>query len=98
MRSLVKITALLCLLLTVWTAAAVVAHHHSSSAESQTCPVCVVARAGAAIVTPSAAMPVFVRLYTLRVEPSPVQHCLPVFALSSRAPPAVQGPTVASVL
>jgi len=97
MRSLVKIAALLCLLLMVWTAAAVVAHHHSSSAESQTCPVCVVARAAAAIVTPSAARPVFVRLYTLRIEPSPVQHSLPVFALSSRAPPAGQDPT-ASIL
>jgi hypothetical protein len=98
MRSLARIAALLCLLLTVWTAAAVVAHHHASSAESQTCPVCAVARAVAAIATPSSAQPVFVRLYAVLVEPSPVQHRLPVFALSVRAPPADQGPSTAAVL
>jgi len=97
MRSLTKFAALLCLLLTVWIAVAVVAHHHANGAESQTCPVCVVARAPAATVTPSAAQPVFVRLYTVLVEPSPVQHRPPVFALSSRAPPAGQDPT-ASIL
>jgi len=98
MRALAKFAALLCLLLTVWTALAVVAHHHTNGAESQTCPICVVARAPAAIVTSDAAQPVLVRLSTVRVEPSPLHHRLPVFALSGRAPPAGQGPTVASVL
>jgi len=98
MRSLAKFAALLCLLLTVWIAVAVVAHHHANGAESQTCPVCVVARAPAAIVTPSTVQPVLVRLCTVRVEASPVQHRLPVFALSSRAPPALQGPIAASIL
>lgn len=98
MRSFLKIAAPLCLLLTVWTAVAVVAHHHADNAESQTCPVCVVARAPAAIVTPSAATPVFVRLYAVRVEASPIQHRPPVFALNSRAPPAVQGSVATSIV
>jgi len=97
MRSLGKFAALLCLLLTVWIAVAVVAHHHADSAESHTCPLCVVARAVAAVTVPSSAQPVLVRLYAVRLESSPVQHRLPVFALSSRAPPALQGPTVVSV-
>jgi hypothetical protein len=80
-----KALALLCLLLTLWTAAAVVAHQHANSAESQTCPVCVAARSVAAIVTPHSAKPVFVRLSTVRVEPSLATCRLPAFAFSNRA-------------
>lgn len=98
MRSVVKIAALLCLLLTLWSAVAVVAHHHANSAESVTCPVCVAARAVAAIVPTSALKPVFVQLSTVRVQSSPAQYRLPVFARSGRAPPADQGPTTESVL
>jgi len=98
MRSLAKMAAWLCLLLTVWTAVAVVAHHHANNAESQTCPVCVAARSVAAIVTPHSVKPVFVRLSTVRVEPSFAQHRLPAFACSNRAPPADQGSITESVL
>jgi len=98
MRSVAKIAALLCLLLTLWSAAAVVAHHHANSAESVTCPVCVAARAVAAAVTPGALKPVFVQLSTVRVQSSPAQYRLLVFALRGRAPPADQGPTTESVL
>jgi hypothetical protein len=38
MRSVAKMVAFLCLLLTIWSAVAVVAHHHSNSTESLTCP------------------------------------------------------------
>ena len=98
MRSVAKIAALLCLLLTLWSAVAVVAHHHANSAESVTCPVCVAARAVAAIVPASALKPVFIQLSTVRVQSSPAQYRLPVFAFSGRAPPADQGPTTQSVL
>ena len=93
MRSVAKIAALLCLLLTIWSAVAVVAHHHSKSTESLTCPVCIAARAVAAIATPSPPKPVFIQLSTVRVQASPAKYRLPVFALSNRAPPADQGPT-----
>jgi len=98
MRPVTKIAALLCLLLTLWSAAAVVAHHHSNSAESVTCPVCVAARAVAAAATPGALKPVFIQLSTVRVQSSPAHYRLPVFAFSGRAPPADQGPTTESVL
>lgn len=97
MRSVAKIAAWLCLLLTLWSAVAVVTHHHANGAESVTCPVCVAARAVAATVTPGALKPVFIQLSTVRVQPSPAKHRLPVFAFSGRAPPADLGPTTESV-
>ena len=87
MRSLIKIAAYLCLLLTVWSAAAVVAHHHASNSESLTCPVCVAARAPAAITGTSGAKPVFLFLSTVRSEAVPAKYRLVVFALSIRPPP-----------
>ncbi|MGC2323883.1 MAG: hypothetical protein WA463_14730 [Terriglobales bacterium] len=89
MRSIVKIAACLCLLLTVWSAAAVVAHHHASNSESLTCPVCVAARApAAAIARAGGPKPVFLFLSTVRSEPVSAKYRLVVFALSVRPPPA----------
>ncbi|HYN15465.1 MAG TPA: hypothetical protein VES66_06725 [Terriglobales bacterium] len=90
--------AWLCLLLTLWSAVAAVAHHHANNTESLTCPVCIAARAVAAIATSSALKPVFIQISTVRVQSSPAKYRLPVFALSVRAPPAYQGPTTESVL
>ena len=98
MRSVAKIAALLCLLLTLGSAVAVVAHHHTNSAESLTCSVCVAARAVAAIVPTSTLKPVFIQVSTVRVQPRPAQYRFPVFARSGRAPPVDQGPTTESVL
>jgi hypothetical protein len=89
MRSLTKFAALLCLLLTVWTAAAVVAHHHANNAESQTCPVCVVARATAAPTAAGSPKPVFFCVSTVLPETSPARFRLTAFVLSIRPPPAV---------
>jgi hypothetical protein len=83
-----KAIASLCLLLTLLSAMAVVTHHHSNSAESQTCPVCVVARAPAATVTASSPKPIFLFLSTVRLEPIAAKYRLSVFALSVRPPPA----------
>ena len=47
MRSSVKCVALLCLLLTFWSAFAFAAHHHSKSTESAKCTVCVAAHSAA---------------------------------------------------
>jgi len=88
MRSVTKLAAFLCMLLTVWSAAAVVTHHHSNSTESQTCAVCVVARAAAATATASSPKPVFLFLSTVRLEPIAAKYRLSVFALSVRPPPA----------
>ena len=98
MRSVAKIAAVLCLLLTLWSAVAVVTHQHANGAESLTCPVCVAARAVAATVTPCVLKPVFIQLSTVRVQSSPAKYRLWVFALHGRAPPADQGATTDSVL
>jgi hypothetical protein len=87
MRSCVKVTACLCLLLTLLSAIAVVAHHHASG-ESSTCSLCLVARTPAAIATASTPKPVFHFLSTLKLEPIFAQYRLSVFALSVRPPPA----------
>jgi hypothetical protein len=89
MRSVPKIAALLCLLLTVWSAAAVVTHHHASKSESLTCPVCVATRApAAAIASVSGPKPVFLFLSAVRCEPVSGKYRLVVFALNVRPPPA----------
>jgi len=89
MRTLTKFAALTCLLLTLWTAAAVVAHHHANNAESQTCPVCVVAHAPVARTIASSPKPVFLCVSTVRIEASPAKFRLIPFVLSIRPPPAV---------
>jgi hypothetical protein len=43
MRSISKKVALLCLLLTIWSAAALAAHHHSNATDAAKCTVCVAA-------------------------------------------------------
>ena len=98
MRSVAKKTAVLCLLLTLWSAVAVAAHHHSNDAESLTCSICIAARTVAIVVPAAALIPLFVQLFTLRVQLSPAQRLLPLFSFSGRAPPVDQGPTTESVL
>ena len=87
MRSGVKLTACLCLLLTLLSAVAVVTHQHANG-ESPTCSLCLVARTPAAIATASTPKPVFLFLSTLQLEPITAQYRLSVFALSVRPPPA----------
>ena len=87
MRSGMKVTAWLCLLLTLLSAVAVVTHQHASG-ESPTCSLCLVARTPAAIATASTPDPGFFFLSTLQVEPLYAQYRLSVFALNVRPPPA----------
>src|SRR5438309_6918748 len=47
MRSFVRCVALMCLLLTFWSALAVVAHHHADGTDSASCTVCVAAHSTA---------------------------------------------------
>ena len=88
MRSLTKFAGLLCLLLTVWTAAAVVAHHHANNAESQTCPVCVVARAPAALTAVGSPKPVFLCVSTVLPQTVSAKSRLTPFVPTIRPPPA----------
>ena len=47
MRSISQKVAVVCLLLTVWSAAAFAAHHHSSATEATRCSVCVTSHSAA---------------------------------------------------
>jgi hypothetical protein len=88
MRSVTKLAACLCLLLTLWSAVGVAVHHHSNDAESLTCPVCAVARTRAVTTIVSGPKPVYLCLSTVPLESIPSTYRLVVFALSVRPPPA----------
>jgi hypothetical protein len=46
-RSILKSVAVICLVLTLWSALAVAVHHHPNSTESAKCSVCVAAQSAA---------------------------------------------------
>ena len=89
MRSTVKFAAVVCLLLTLWSALAFAAHHHSKGTESATCTVCMTAHTAAPKATAhlhrSALTPVFI------IEAIPVSENerFIAFALSVRPPPTL---------
>jgi hypothetical protein len=87
MRSMVKGVALLCLLLTLWSAGASIAHHHSNATESVKCTVCVVAHSAAPKPTAILQNATFVQLAVFRPQVVSVQQCLLAFALNVRPPP-----------
>ena len=87
MRSLQKVVACLCLLLTCWSAIALVAHHHSPGIDAAKCSVCIAAHSA----TPKAATNLqsatfcFVGVY--RPKPVSSKQFLLAFALAVRPPP-----------
>ena len=89
MRSFVKCVALVCLLLTFWSALAVVAHHHADGTDSASCTVCVAAHSTAPTPTTNLLKTTFTALSTFRFEPDFAKEALVVFALCVRPPPAV---------
>jgi hypothetical protein len=82
--------ALLCLLLTLWSALAFAAHHHSNAIEAAKCTVCIAAYSASPQVPSTLPKVTFVSVSTLRPEPavSAKQHLI-AFALCVRPPPAV---------
>jgi hypothetical protein len=87
-RNIAKCVALLCLVLTFWSAVAVATHHHSNAAGSAKCTVCVAAHTaspGAAHV----ATATFTAVSTFRSEPLFFKERVLPFALSVRPPPSV---------
>jgi hypothetical protein len=89
MRSFVKCVALVCLLLTFWSAVAVVTHHHANDTEAASCTVCMAAHSAAPTPTTNLLKTTFTALSTYRAEPDFAKEALVVFALSIRPPPAV---------
>jgi len=89
MRVFSKRIALLCLMLTLWSALAFVAHHHSSATDAAKCTVCLAAHSASPKSSSQSPKVTFVSISTLRQQPVSAKQSLVVFALSVRPPPSV---------
>ncbi|PYV86581.1 MAG: hypothetical protein DMG90_20890 [Acidobacteria bacterium] len=87
MRSLAKRVAIVCILLTLWSAVAVVAHHHVNKTDAQKCSVCVSAHGSVAVSRIQTATPIFVQIAPLRFKSFSSEFRVVAFALSVRPPP-----------
>jgi hypothetical protein len=85
----VKYLAVMCLLLTFWSAIALVAHHHSNGTEAAKCTVCVVAHSASPKSTASLLKAKFTPLSTFLPEPVFAAQSSVAFALSIRPPPVI---------
>jgi hypothetical protein len=89
MRLFSKRIALLCLMLTLWSALAFVAHHHSSATEAAKCTVCLAAHSASPKSSSQSPKVTFVSVSTFRPQAVSAKQSLVVFALSVRPPPSV---------
>ena len=89
MRSIVKYLAVMCLLLTFWSAIAFVAHHNSNGTEAAKCTVCVAAHSAAPKATASLLKAKFTPISTFPPAPVFAAQSYVAFALSVRPPPAI---------
>jgi hypothetical protein len=81
--------ALLCLLLTFWSAIAFAVHQQSSAAEAAKCTICIAAHSASPKVTTTLPKVLFVSSSTFLPEPISAKQRLKVFALCVRPPPSV---------
>jgi hypothetical protein len=88
LRSLVKYVAVVCLLLTSWSAVVLVAHHHSKGTES-ICAICVAAHSSSPATAATLLHLAVKPLQTLHPEPLSAKGRITAFQLSVRPPPAV---------
>ena len=89
MRSISKRIALLCLMLTVWSALAFAAHQHSNATESAKCTVCIAAHSASPKTITTLPKVLFVAVSTFLPEPISAKQRLIAFALCVRPPPSV---------
>jgi hypothetical protein len=89
MRSISKNVALVCLVLTVWSAVGLAAHHHSSRVEAARCSVCVTAHSAAPKTIAALPLATFVYAAAPVLDTASSQQRLISFALRVRPPPTV---------
>lgn len=89
MRSTVKFAAVVCLLLTLWSALAFAAHHHSKGTESATCTVCMAAHTAAPRATAHLHRAALNPIFIVEAVPISGKERFIAFALSVRPPPAL---------
>jgi hypothetical protein len=87
-RSISNKVAVVCLLLTVWSAAALAAHHHSSATESTRCSVCVTAHSVAPKAVAAVPQATFVDASAPVLDTISAQQRLICSALCVRPPPS----------
>ncbi len=87
-RSTFKYVAVLCLLLTLWSAVAIVVHHHDTATESVRCTVCIAAHSAAPKAATALSYATFVPVFVVRAQIVSAKATLIAFALSVRPPPA----------
>jgi hypothetical protein len=87
-RSTVKCAAIVCLLLTLWSALAFAAHYHAKGTESATCTVCMAAHTAAPRPTTHLHRTVLSPVFIVEVAPVSQKERFIAFALSVRPPPA----------
>lgn len=87
-RRIVKFAAVICLVLTLWSALAVVAHHHPKGTESATCSVCIAAHSAAPKGGVTVVVATFTSISIFRADPVSAKERFIAFALSVRPPPA----------
>jgi len=88
-RLIAKYLAVMCLLLTFWSAIAFAAHHHSNGTEAAKCTVCVAAHSAAPKATAGLLKAKFTPTSTFLPEPVFAVQTFVAFALSVRPPPAI---------
>jgi hypothetical protein len=87
-RPTVKYLAVMCLLLTFWSAIAFAAHHHSKGTEAAKCTVCVAAHSATPKATASLLKAKFTPISIFLPELVFAAKSFVAFALSVRPPPA----------
>jgi hypothetical protein len=89
MRSISKKVALLCLLLTVWSAVALAAHHHSSATDAAKCTVCIAAHSASPKAVSTLPKATHIFAFAPVLDPVSAKQTLIFFALRVRPPPSV---------
>lgn len=92
MRSISKKVAVVCLLLTVWSAVALAAHHHSSATDETRCSVCVTSHSAAPKAVAPLPQAAFVAVSAPVQDTISSHQRLICSALSVRPPPGVETP------
>jgi len=88
-RLIEKYLAVMCLLLTFWSAVGFAAHHHSNRSEAAKCTVCVAAHSAAPKASATLLKANFTPISTFLPEPVFAAQSFVAFALSVRPPPAI---------
>ena len=84
-----KYAAVMCLLLTLWSAIAFAAHQHSNATEAAKCTVCIAAHSASPKAPSTLLKATFVAVSTFQAEPVAAKQRLVGFALCVRPPPIV---------